>query len=95
MIKLEDLKPIIEPLCPDDKAVEIIEAIQAIDTHTTEADVAAAVAEADAAWNKKFKDTFFGGAAAAEPAAEEVEEAEVEEVDEDVDLDDLIYPDGK
>lgn len=93
MIKLEDLKPIIEPLCPDDKAVEIIEAIQAIDTHSTEADVEEAVAKANAEWSKKFKETFFGGAPASDP--EPTNEPEPEEVDEDVDLDDLIYPDGK
>lgn len=93
MILMDELKPIIEPLVSDDNAAEIISAIQDIDTHTAESEVAAAVAAANAEWGKKFKETFFGGAAPSEPEPDPDPEPEPDA--EDVSLDDLIYPDGK
>lgn len=92
MILMDELKPIIEPLVSDENAAEIISAIQAIDTHTAESEVEAAVAAANAEWGKKFKETFFGGASAdPEPEPEPDPEPDAE----DVSLDDLIYPEGK
>lgn len=92
MITMDELKPIIEPLVSDDNAAEIISAIQAIDTHTVDSEVEAAVAAANAEWGRKFKETFFGGAPA-DPESDP--EPDPEPDAEDVTLDDLIYPDGK
>lgn len=93
MILMDELKPILEPLVNDENAADIIAAVQAIDTHTVDSEVEAAVTAANAEWGKKFKETFFGGAAPAEPDPEP--EPEPEPDAEDVSLDDLIYPDGK
>lgn len=93
MIVMDELKPILEPLINDENAADIIAAIQAIDTHTAESEVKAAVDAANAEWGRKFKETFFGGAAPSEPDPEP--EPEPEPDAEDVSLDDLIYPDGK
>lgn len=91
MILMDELKPILEPLVNDDNAADVIAAIQAIDTHTAESEVAAAVEAANAEWGRKFKETFFGGVAPSEPEPEPEPEPDAE----DVSLDDLIYPDGK
>lgn len=95
MILLDELKPILEPLLSDENAADVIAAIQAVDTHTVDSEVKAAVDAANAEWGKKFKDTFFGKASA-DDAPDEPDEEPGEEPDaEDVTLDDLIYPDGK
>lgn len=95
MILLDELKPILEPLIDDDKAADVIAAIQAIDTHTVDSEVKAAVEAANEEWGKKFKDTFFGKASADEAPDEPDAEPDEEPDAEDVTLDDLIYPDGK
>ena len=94
MIVMDELKPILEPLINDENAADIIAAIQAIDTHTAESEVKAAVDAANAEWGRKFKETFFGGASA-DPEPEPEPEPDPEPDAEDVSLDDLIYPDGK
>lgn len=92
MITMEELKPILEPLVNDENAADIIAAVQAIDTHTVDSEVEAAVAAANAEWGRKFKETFFGGPSTdPEPEPEPDPEPDAE----DVTLDDLIYPDGK
>ena len=91
MIVMDELKPILEPLINDENAADIIAAIQAIDTHTAESEVKAAVDAANAEWGRKFKETFFGGAEPSEPEPEPEPEPDAE----DVSLDDLIYPNGK
>lgn len=68
MIKMENLKPIIEPLLTDDNSASIIESITAIDTEpntdvddAVKAAVAEAVSAANAEWNRRFRNTFFNG----------------------------------
>lgn len=89
MIKMSDLKPILEPLCTEDNAADVIAAVQAIDTVTVDSEVEAAVAAANAEWNRKFKETFFGGAKE-EPEADP--EPEEEEINEEATLEDLMNP---
>lgn len=89
MITMDELKPILEPLVSDENAADVIAAVQAIDTHTVDSEVQAAVDAANAEWGRKFKETFFGGNAA-DPDPEPDPEPDAE----DVTLDDLIYPDG-
>ena len=55
MIKLDELKPILEPLINErEDASEIIESIQNIDK-----DVEFDRTQIDAEWNEKFKKAFF------------------------------------
>lgn len=66
MLKLEELKPILQELIPEDKMAETIEKVQALDTHPeggepgedyvkkTEYD------RLNSEWNERFKKAFFG-----------------------------------
>ena len=91
MITMDELKPILEPLVSDENAADVIAAVQAIDTHTVDSEVQAAVDATNKEWGRKFKETFFGGNTAdLEPDPEPDPEPDAE----DVTLDDLIYPDG-
>ena len=62
MIKMDELKPIIEPLLNDENSATVIESIQAIDIYDPE-DNSQAIQEAIDAnnreWNERFKKAFF------------------------------------
>lgn len=82
MIKMETLKPIIEPLLNGrEDAANIIEALAAIDTEPEtvgEDAIATAVAENDAKWAARYFDTFFGKDKVEDVEPETVEETEDE-----------------
>lgn len=93
MIKLDELKPIIEPLCTDENAADIIAAVTALDVHDEATAVAEAVAANDAKWNRRFKETFFSAHSGEENAEGEPAEDHDEEDSDDelLTLDELIY----
>ena len=70
MIKLDELKAVLEPLIEGDNTASVIESITALDVYDEnsgiEEAVAAALADNDASWNKRYKETFFAPQAAAE-----------------------------
>lgn len=89
MIKLEELKKVIEPIIKDrDDVSDIISQITALDTNpetdVTEA-VNAATKKLNEEWNDKFINTFFGGVSV------ENDEVNVDDSDDDdnEDVDDL------
>lgn len=101
MIKLEELKPILEPLLNEENAAAIIESISAIDKPDDAEErisqaVAAAREEANASWNQRFKNTFFGGNSECESEDTSPEPDNERDPDpEDVTIDDLMFPNGK
>lgn len=72
-IRMDDLRPIIEPLLNDENSATIIESISKIDTEP-EADIDSAVkaaqAELNESWNKRFKETFMSGVKPADPGTD-------------------------
>ena len=69
MIKMDELKPILAPLLTDENSVEIIEAINKIDTHS-EGDselsdkvktLEQQLADNDKSWNARFREAFLNG----------------------------------
>ena len=69
MIKMDELKPILAPLLTDENSVEIIEAINKIDTHSdNESELSEKVktleqqlADNDKNWNARFREAFLNG----------------------------------
>lgn len=84
MIKLDELKPILESLLTDENSAGVIESITAIDTHQgTDETIVERLAEAenkivelDKEWNKKYKETFLGTRPLDETMANQVDEVE-------------------
>lgn len=82
MIDLSELKPVLEEVIKErEDAAEIIDKIQALDTHSSEADIESAVAAKDAEWRERYTKTFFNGTQ--EPAPQEPQEPQEPEEDEE------------
>lgn len=95
MLKLEELKPILEELTKDteaDKAVEIIQKITELDKYDEGANEEEILKKNNEEWAMKFKETFFNGNK--DEVKEEIEdiniEDEAEEKDEPTDFKDLF-----
>lgn len=91
MIKLEELKPILEELIDDrEDAAEIIERVSALDVEDDRIEKAE-LDKLNESWNERFKKAFFGEKA--DQIDEEIPEVEEikEEVSEDYDGEDLTY----
>lgn len=99
-IKMEDLKPILEPLLSDENSADIIEKIKAVDKdEDTNIDelVKAEVDKVNASWNQRFRDTFLNGTNSTDPDPEpntNTQEEPDEEDDEDLTYDALFDEGG-
>ena len=86
MIKLEELKPVLEELLKDrEDSVEVIDKIRSLDVHDYDLDSEAirkqARDEVEAIWRKKYRDAFFNGPDTVEDKKEEIVEDKTKTVE--------------